>query len=100
MQIDKTIENNTVTVALNGEVDGSNVSQFELAMTDAAAEGIHVVVDLKNLNYVSSAGLRIFLIFQKKLGDKMSIIHVNKEVMDIFSLTGFVKLLKIVETDK
>lgn len=97
MQIDKTIENNKVKLAMTGELDGSNVSQFELVMTDAAAEGIDVVVDLKNLDYVSSAGLRVFLIFQKKLGDKMTIINVNKEVMDIFSLTGFVKFLKIVK---
>ena len=99
MQIDKTIENNRVMLALAGEIDGSNVSQFELAMTDAAAEGLAVTVDLKNLDYVSSAGLRIFLIFQKKLGDKLTIINVTKEVMDIFSLTGFVKLLNISKED-
>ena len=97
MQIDKIVENNKVTVLMEGEIDGSNVSQFELAMTDAASDGLEVIVDLKRLEYVSSAGLRIFLIFQKKLGDKMIIVNVNKEVMDIFSLTGFVKLLNIVK---
>ncbi|MBR0148857.1 MAG: STAS domain-containing protein [Lachnospiraceae bacterium] len=99
MQIDKTIENNRVILALTGEIDGSNASRFELAMTDAAAEGLAVTVDLKNLNYVSSAGLRIFLKFQKKLRDKLTIINVTKKVMDIFSLTGFVKFLNISKED-
>ena len=66
MQIDKVVENNEVRLIITGEMDNSNSSRFELAMTDAAAEGLAVTVDLKNLNYVSSSGLRIFLKFQKK----------------------------------
>lgn len=83
---------------VSGEIDGTNVDTFEQKINAAAEKTDTLTVDLVDLEYVSSAGLRVFLTMQKKmkqLGHVMSIRNVNSEVMDIFTVTGFVKLLNI-----
>jgi anti-anti-sigma factor len=55
-------------------------------------------VDFGRVDFISSAGLRGLLISQKKMmssGGKMTIIHVNDEVREVFELTGFVSVLNI-----
>ncbi len=93
-------ENGIITIYLSGEIDGTNVDEFEDILNNAADRNEKLRLDLSELEYVSSAGLRVFLTAQKKikqLGHKMEIGNVNEEVMDIFSVTGFVKLLNIVD---
>lgn len=85
-------------IRLIGEIDGSNVDNFEAAMTEASQKCSELEVDLEKLEYVSSAGLRVFLITEKQMkqdGKKMIIKNVGEEIMDIFTVTGFVKLLNI-----
>ena len=55
-----------------------------------------VTLDLKDLEYISSAGLRVLLGAAQTMGQQGSIrtIHVQEEVMDIFRMTGFQKVLK------
>ena len=83
---------------VSGEIDGINVDDFENVLNSAVGKTDSLTLDLKELEYVSSAALRVFLTTQKKLkqrGDEMVLINVNEEVMDIFTVTGFVKLLNI-----
>ena len=85
-------------IRLIGEIDGSNVDSFEAAMTEASQNCSELEVELEKLEYVSSAGLRVFLITEKNMkqnGKKMIIRNVGEEIMDIFTVTGFVKLLNI-----
>lgn len=87
-----------ILIELTGEIDGSNVDDFETAMKDACGRGKDLEVDLTELEYISSAGLRVFLISEKQIkqaGHKMIIRNVGDEIMDIFTVTGFVKLLDI-----
>jgi anti-sigma B factor antagonist len=55
------------------------------------------VLDFKNLEYISSAGLRVLLNAQKKMQQKgkMKIINVCEAVMDVFDMTGFADILEI-----
>lgn len=83
---------------VSGEIDGTNVDEFEKKLGETADRTDRLVLDLGDLEYVSSAGLRVFLTMQKKLrqrGDDMILKNVSSDVMDIFSVTGFVKLLNI-----
>ena len=56
-----------------------------------------LVLDLEQLEYVSSAGLRVFLKAQKLMNTKgtMKTIHVNATIMEVFDITGFVDILTI-----
>ena len=100
MEINEVSQDGTIMLSISGEIDGTNVDEFENRVSDAADRTSSLVLDLGNLEYVSSAGLRVFLTLQKKVkqrGDSVIIKNVNEEVMDIFSVTGFVKLLNIEE---
>ena len=100
MEINEASQDGTIVLSISGEIDGTNVDEFENRVSDAADRTSSLVLDLGNLEYVSSAGLRVFLTLQKKVkqrGDSLIIKNVNEEVRDIFSVTGFVKLLNIEE---
>ncbi|MBQ4482932.1 MAG: STAS domain-containing protein [Lachnospiraceae bacterium] len=100
MDIKETSEGGIIILKVSGEIDGSNVLDFEHTLKHAAERTDRLVLDLENLEYVSSAGLRAFLIIQKEMKKEdhtMTIKHVNEEVMGIFMVTGFVKLLNIEE---
>ena len=72
---------------------------FVIVGYDAVIEGVtDLTLDLAGLDYISSAGLRVFLTLTKRMHDQgtMKIINTGTEVMEIFKVTGFEKLLNIV----
>ena len=98
MEIKKQELEEKIILELIGEIDGSNVDAFEDVMKEAAGKGKALDVDLSGLEYISSAGLRVFLITEKQMkqaGHKMTVKNVGDEIMDRFTVTGFVKLLDI-----
>ena len=99
MKFEKTADQKTLTVSLFGDLDSVNSPELDRRL-QIEIEGVsELIFDLKDLEYVSSAGLRVFLSMQKRMKTQgtMEIRNVNEEVMGIFKVTGFVKLLNIVE---
>ena len=97
MDFVKTADGSGLTVSLAGDLDSLNAPELEDRLK-AELDGLkELIFDLAALEYVSSAGLRVFLSMQKtmKAQGNMEIVNVNDEVMDIFKVTGFVKLLNI-----
>ena len=92
------MDDDVALLCVSGKVDSANVGEFEEGLFVASEGESRVVIDLTDFEYVSSAGLRVPLMLQKKYGqgDALSICNVNDEVMDIFNVTGFSKLLRIV----
>jgi anti-anti-sigma factor len=88
------ISNGTQTViSISGRLDTVNVSEFENAIASViAGEMKDVVVDCTALNYISSSGLRNFLILQKssitKQG-KLILKGMKTEIKEVFDMTGF-----------
>ncbi len=99
MDISKTQEDNTVKIALSGRLD--TVTHAELASeleNIFASDKVNLVFDLSSLEYISSAGLRVFLTAQKKvnaLGTNMKITGTIPAVKEIFELTGFSSIMMI-----
>ncbi len=89
-------ENEVLTVFLEGKIDSNNAGALESELMDVIAQSgaKEVVIDADQLNYVSSAGLRVFLKARKKLG-KLQVVNVSNEVYDIFEVTGFIDLLEV-----
>lgn len=98
MKIEKANDGTVMTVELIGEVDASNASKIEADLLNEIVGVKDLTFDLAELEYISSAGLRILLLMQKmmKAQGSMTIKNVRKDVMDIFRVTGFVRLLNIV----
>lgn len=97
MNIIKTQEGTTLTVALEGRLDTVTAPQLEGELRSAVNGVKELVFDLEKLDYVSSAGLRVLLSAQKVMNRQGSMVirHVKPEIMDIFDVTGFVDILNI-----
>lgn len=90
-------ENKKLTVFVSGKVDSTTAPALEKTVLENLDGITELVLDLKDMPYTSSAGLRVFLKIQKAMlkKGKMTVIHICEEVMDIFELTGFSAFLSI-----
>ena len=89
----------TLVIRISGDLDSMNTPELEQRLKRDLPVIEKMEFDLTELEYVSSAGLRVFLSMQKmvrKQGKVMEIRNVGEEVMEIFKVTGFEKLLNIV----
>ena len=97
MDIIKNQEGSRVNIALEGRLDTTTSPELEEELRPVLSEATELNFDLADLQYVSSAGLRVFLSAQKvmnKQGD-MTLRNVSPEIMEIFEVTGFVDILNI-----
>ena len=88
-------ENNTMTVALEGRIDSANAAEAEKAIV-SVTEGFagELVLDAAELEYLSSAGLRVILRL-KKANKTTRIVNVSPDVYEIFDMTGFTEMMDI-----
>ena len=93
----KTLEDGVVKFALEGRLDTVTSPEFETELKEALADSKNLVLDFENLDYISSAGLRVLLAAQKIIGaeGQMKIVNVNETIMEIFDVTGFTDILTI-----
>jgi anti-sigma B factor antagonist len=99
MNITKTTEGSTLQIALQGRLDTATAPQLEQELKQSLDDAQALVFDLKELEYISSAGLRVLLSAHKVMmgKDGMTVRNANEDVMEIFDITGFVDLLNIEE---
>ena len=90
-------DNNTLTLFLAGRIDANNSAQTEAEISDVLNKnpGIVPVFDASELEYISSAGLRVILKFRKAFGKNLDVLNVSSDVYEIFEVTGFTELLNI-----
>ena len=86
-------------ISLEGRIDTSNSVEVENEIKEIRKnnEDMHIVLDADNLEYISSAGLRVMLRLRKE-EPKLAIINVSPEVYDIFEMTGFTEMITIEKT--
>ncbi len=95
--IDKLLENEKLTVSLVGRLDTTTAPQLEEELK-ASMDGVkELVLDFSNLEYTSSAGLRVLLSAQKVMNTQgeMKVTGVNEIIGEIFDVTGFADILTI-----
>ena len=90
------IENQILYLELNGRIDSSNADQAEkqIKAIKEAHPDLNSVLDAENLEYLSSAGLRVILRMRKDAAD-LKIVNVNSEVYEILDMTGFTDMLTV-----
>ena len=97
MKITKTVNGSTLSIALEGRLDTTTAPELESELKSSLAGITELIMDFTNLDYISSAGLRVLLSAQKTMTKQgsMKITHVNEMVMEVFEVTGFVDILNI-----
>ncbi len=86
-----------LTIAVSGRVDTTTAPELEKAVFENTDGIKELVLDLKEMSYISSAGLRVLLKSEKKMKaqGEMTLINVNNDVMEILDMTGFSDILTI-----
>lgn len=92
-------QNNTTIIGLCGRMDSVTSRTVEEKLLALIENGErHLVVDCAQLAYISSAGLRVFLMAAKRVTQvkgKLMFTTLNDEVRQVFDLTGFSSILQI-----
>ena len=97
MTITKHTDGDKLTIALEGRLDTSTAPELE-AELNASLDGVkQLVLDMEQLLYLSSAGLRVVLAAQKRMNKQghMTVKNVCADIMEVFEITGFVDILDI-----
>ena len=89
--VEKLIKENGTIIRVKGRMDSGNVSAIEEAIGEVKEP---VVIDLDELEYTSSAGLRLILKIKKAHPDT-KVINARSEVYEVFEMTGFLDFLTI-----
>ena len=89
-------DNGSLTIALKGRIDSGNAADIEKEIQEqlGSADSGSLVLDAEDLEYISSAGLRVILRLRKKYPE-LKIINVSSEVYEIFDMTGFTQMMKV-----
>jgi anti-sigma B factor antagonist len=97
LNITKTAEGSALTIALEGRLDTTTAPDLEGVWKEASDGITELTIDLKTLDYISSAGLRVLLSMQKTMNKqgKMRVTNVSSDVMEVFEVTGFSDILTI-----
>ncbi|SCW37525.1 fatty-acyl-CoA synthase [Ruminococcaceae bacterium YRB3002] len=96
MEVLKQIDGNIITVSVTGTVDTNTAPAFREHVKGIPDGMDKVVFDLRNVTYVSSAGLRELLTCVKRFSkDRMEVINVQESVMEVFSMTGFDNIINV-----
>ena len=95
MNIKKEKDGSTLTVVISGRIDTSTAPEADAAINGSLDGAESLILDFTDVEYISSAGLRMLLSLQKKMMKKggMKLIGVNEDVNDVFEVTGFDEIL-------
>ena len=98
MEIKKNKEDAKLTLALSGRLDTLTAPQMEEVVRNEMEGVSALLIDLKDLTYVSSAGLRVLLMAQKTMNSRkgtMEICNVCDDIKEVFAITGFADIFTI-----
>lgn len=102
MELLQEIHVETTVVSISGRLDGVTCAEAEKTLAHAvAAAGRGLVMNLSELKYVSSAGLRVVLMTAKQLQAVQKtfvVCGLKSPVKDVFEISGFCKIFRIADT--
>ena len=95
IEIKKNTEETIIEIV--GRLDTITAPSLDKAINEDIGDATNLVLDVKGMEYISSAGLRVLLSAQKKMQKigSMKVVNVCEDVMDVFEMTGFADILVI-----
>ena len=96
MEITKQKNEKHLSLLISGRLDTNTAPELDQVIQQIG-DITDLTLDLEDLEYISSAGLRVLLVAQKMMKEKgtMEIINAKPQVIDIFTVTGFIDILNI-----
>ena len=112
MEFKKNSDSGVIIYSLSGRLDTQSAPDFQHALDEGFDSGENkIILDCKNLEYMSSAGLRTILYAKKCIDDDgldengapkgyLKLINVSDDIMEVFNMTGFAEFLSINEHEQ
>lgn len=100
MTITKKQEGSKLTLELDGRLDTATAQQLESELNQSIDDVTELILQFEKLVYISSAGLRVILLAQKRMSKQGSMIvkQVNENILEVLEMTGFASILTIEST--
>ena len=101
MEVQQELINNWQIIKVTGEIDSKTVSTLRSFTDEKLIEDKAVALDLTNVPFMSSAGLRTLLTLQRlttKMNVDLALIGVASEIQDTMKVTGFLQYFKIYDS--
>jgi anti-anti-sigma factor len=99
MQINLERKNGTLITKVEGRIDGGNAREFENALSAAIRDDDRsLILDLEDLSYISSAGLRVILLIAKTLRKRDAefvLCSLSDPIREVFKISGFDKIIPV-----
>lgn len=97
LNIQKKHDDSTLTIFLSGRLDSSTSSQLVTTISESIEKIDHLILDMEDLDYISSAGIRVLISTQKNLKESQNFVikNVCEEIQEIFDITGLSNILNI-----
>lgn len=97
MTIEKREDNGKVILSVKGRLDTTTAPELEKTLDQVLPGTKELVFEMDDLEYISSAGLRVILKAQKamNLQGSMKLTGVNEGIMEVFDITGFLDILTV-----
>lgn len=99
LKIEKNVENNHSILSLIGEIDASNSVDLDQVMLEIIQGGANnILVDCSGLEYISSAGLGVFMSYLEEFQEKkirFVIFGLQEKVFQVFNILGLDQLMNI-----
>ena len=97
MTIKKNLVGTKLTAEISGRLDTATTPEAEAIIKDGLDKVTELILDCKQVDYISSSGLRLLLSLQKQMNVQglMKIRNINETVSEIFEVTGFSDILTV-----
>ena len=98
MNVIYTTAGNILIIAIEGSIDSNTAGDIQVNLYERVAEATNVLLDLSEVDFVSSAGLRMLLLIYRQIksrNGKVILSGVSDEIKDIMALTGFINFFEI-----
>ena len=97
MKMTKTQNGTSLTIALQGRLDTTTAPELEKELLSSLDDATELTLDFSELDYISSAGLRVLLSAHKAMSGKggMKVTQANEIVKEVFEVTGFADILTV-----
>ena len=98
MDITTTYEGDAATVRAGGHLNTNTAGELEKELADVFEKTSAVTLDFADLEYLSSAGLRVLVAAQKQvsaLGGSMRLVNLTEDVREVFEITGLIDVMDV-----
>ena len=96
MNIAKSIDSDTCILSIEGDIDTTSSGMLDKAVEECLPQCIRIVLDMKDVKYISSAGIRSIVKTRKLVGSNNLVLrNLRNNIMEIIKMTGFADKLNI-----